>query len=130
MHQKDQANFNGLIGSLAGQGVNYAMGGDFTLNVLNLSVFSGGQVSGGLLELHLGKNGTTMNFGTGGANVSFDNLISSFRGSLVWNATNYINNHNEKSDYDLSAAFRGLFSFGKGDQKKIILGYYVGEKRN
>ncbi|MDR0302526.1 MAG: hypothetical protein LBI04_09485, partial [Treponema sp.] len=71
----DIGRFNGLAGSLIGQGVNYAMGNDFTLNILNLSLLTkGDQYNTGLLELHLGRNGTTMNLGTGGANVSVDNL--------------------------------------------------------
>jgi hypothetical protein len=59
LNKSDVQKFNGLIGSLAGQGVNYALGNDFTLNVLNLSLFTqSDKYSSGLLELHLGRDGT------------------------------------------------------------------------
>jgi len=77
--------FNALTGSLASQGVNYALTGDFTLNVLNFGMFgvndrNGNLVKNGLLELHLGKNGATMNVGMGGADVSLGTIAASMSG--------------------------------------------------
>jgi hypothetical protein len=73
---------NNIAGSLVGQGVNYAMGGDFTLNILNASMFSNETINTGLLELHLGRNGMSMKLGTGGANVSIDYLGSSVKNAI------------------------------------------------
>uniref|UniRef100_A0A7C3E7Q2 M23 family metallopeptidase n=1 Tax=Gracilinema caldarium TaxID=215591 RepID=A0A7C3E7Q2_9SPIR len=77
--------FNSLAGSLAGQGVNFALTGDFTLNVLNFGMFgvndrNGNLVKNGLLELHLGRNGATMNVGMGGADVSLGTVAESMSG--------------------------------------------------
>jgi hypothetical protein len=69
-NQQDVYKLNQTIGSLAGQGVNYALTGDFALNVLNFGMFgitdrNKNLVQNGLLELHLGKKGATMNVGMG-----------------------------------------------------------------
>ncbi len=74
------ANFNSFAGSLAGQGMNFALGGDFTLNLLNASDLSGGKLKGGLLELHLGRGGVSMNMGMGGADASFGTIAASMSG--------------------------------------------------
>jgi len=50
------------VGTIAGEGVNYAMGSDFTF----------------------------MSFGTGGVNVSFDNLKAAFGSAMVWNTTVFL----------------------------------------
>jgi murein DD-endopeptidase MepM/ murein hydrolase activator NlpD len=115
----DLKKFNDLAGSLAGQGVNYAMGGDFTLNLLNLSLLTrNDDYKTGLLELHLGRNGTTMNLGTGGANISLDNLAASFRGLKVWDVNNMISSFIKKEDdFDANAALRSLYGFGEKEQK-------------
>jgi hypothetical protein len=69
-----------FVGGLAGAGVSYAMTGEVALNVLNLSDLTGGKLSSGLLELRLGKNGTSMNIGTGGTDVSFGTVSAAFAG--------------------------------------------------
>jgi len=73
-------NLNNTLGSLAGQGVNFALTGDFALNVLNMSDLTGGKLKNGLLELHLGRNGATMNIGMGGADVSLGTIAASMSG--------------------------------------------------
>jgi hypothetical protein len=115
----DIGKFNSLAGSLAGQGVNYAMGGDFTLNLLNLTLLTqDDRYNTGLLELHLGRNGTTMNLGTGGANISLDNLAASFRGLSVWNVNSRISSFIRKEDdFDSAIALRTQYGFGDKDQK-------------
>ncbi|MCL2245433.1 MAG: hypothetical protein FWC03_13360, partial [Treponema sp.] len=87
LNKSDLNNLNNLLGSLAGQGVNYALGGDFTLNVFDWNF---GNYNSGLLELRFGGDGVSMNFGTGGANVSIGNLSSALRGAAVWNVNNRI----------------------------------------
>ena len=44
--------------------------GGLTLNVLNTGLFTGGLINVGLVELHVGRDGTSMNIGTGGVDVS------------------------------------------------------------
>jgi hypothetical protein len=112
---KDVKNLNSLAGSLAGQGVNYAMGNDFTLNILNLTLLTkGDEYNTGLLELHLGRDGTTMNLGTGGANVSIDNLKSAFKGLQVWNVNNRISSFIKKQEsFDSDVALRTQYGFEK-----------------
>ena len=105
---------NGLLGSLAEQGVNFAMGNDFTLNVLNMSLLTNGAANGGILELHLGRSGTTMNFGMSGANVSFDNIIASLRGAQVWNLNTKINNYvnDKENNFDADITLRAQYGYG------------------
>jgi hypothetical protein len=126
---EDLKKFNELAGSLAGQGVNYAMGGDFTLNLLNLSLLTkNDQYNTGLFELHLGRNGTTMNLGTGGANISFDNLVASFRGLNVWDVNNRISSFIKKDgNFDANAALRSLYGFGNVTQKGELWNILNGE---
>jgi murein DD-endopeptidase MepM/ murein hydrolase activator NlpD len=125
----DIKKFNGLVGSLAGQGVNYAMGGDFTLNLLNLSLLTkNDQYNTGLLELHLGRNGTTMNLGTGGANISLDNLASAFKGLKVWDVNSMINRFIKKEDdFDSAIALRTQYGFGDATQKNQLWDILNGE---
>ncbi|MCL2800489.1 MAG: M23 family metallopeptidase [Treponema sp.] len=116
-NKQDLQNLNGLIGSLAGQGVNYALGNDFTLNVLNLGLLSNNKINSGILELNLGRDGVTMNVGTGGANVSMDNLLSSMRGLQVWNVNSQITNYGKKNDFDALIALRAQYGYGDNVQK-------------
>jgi len=120
LNQTDLKNLNGLIGSLAGQGVNYALGNDFTLNVLNLSLLPGKNYNSGLLELHFGHDGVKMNIGTGGANVSIDNLASAFRGLEVWDVNTKITNYGNKNDFDALTALRLQYGYGDDVQKKQL----------
>jgi len=123
---KDLGKFNDLAGSLAGQGLNYAMGNDFTLNLLDIGLFMNKtenekEYHSGLLELHLGRNGNTMNLGTGGANFSLDNLASAIKGLEVWNVNSRINNLIKKEDDFKSAiALRNQYGFGDGEQKSQL----------
>jgi len=116
-NKADLGIFNSLAGSLAGQGVSYAMGNDFTLNLLNLGLFTNGKFNSGLFELHLGRDGTTMNIGTGGANVSLDNLAAALRGASVWNVNSNIGLYVKNNDFDSAIALRAQYGFGDGTQK-------------
>jgi len=122
LNKEDLSRLNNLAGSLAGQGVNYAMGNDFTLNLLNMSLLTNGEVKGGLLELHLGRDGTSMNFGMSGANISFDNLIASFNGTLVWNVNSRIGKYinDENNEFKKAIALRAQYGYGGDEQKKML----------
>ncbi|AEJ19217.1 M23 family metallopeptidase [Gracilinema caldarium] len=111
------ATLSNTIGSLAGQGVNYALTGDFTLNVLNFGMFgiqdrNGNLVKNGLLELHLGKNGATMNVGMGGADVSLGTVAQSIAGLDAWrvNAELWTSKQDEAHKY--TSGMRTLYSVG------------------
>ena len=116
LNKSDLSKFNNLAGSLAGQGINYAMGNDFTLNLLNLSLLPGVKYSSGLLELHLGRGSSTMNIGTGGANISIDNLYSSLKGAMVWDVNSRISNYTKKNSFDAENALRALYGYGDNVQ--------------
>jgi len=127
LNQADLKNLNGLIGSLAGQGLNYALGNDFTLNVLNLSLFNDNGYNSGLLELHIGRNGINMNFGTGGANVSVDNIASAIQGAKVWDVNNKIYDYGKKNDFDALTALRVQYGYGDDVQKNQLWDILKGE---
>ena len=123
LNQNDLTTFNKLAGSLVGQGVNYLFGEDFTLNVLNVGLFTDKNVQTGLIELRFNRNndGIRSQFGTGGANVSIDNIISSFRGIEVWNVNNQINNFsNNNEDLQISTALRSLYGYGQNEGKSLL----------
>jgi len=117
LNKTNLSKLNNLAGSLAGQGVNYAMGNDFILNVLNMSLFG---KEGGLLELHLGRDGASMNIGTGGANVSFDNLAAAFKGALVWNTNSMIGRYTKDNEFKAANSLRALYGFGDTQQKNLL----------
>jgi len=108
---------NNLAGAMVGQGINYALGNDFTLNILNLGLFTNGQINSGLLELHLGREGSpTMNIGAGGANISIENLAAAFKGAQVWDVNNRISIYAKNNDFDAKIALRAQYGFGDNTQ--------------
>ena len=125
-NKDDLEKLNNLTGSLAGQAVNYAFGNDITLNLLNLSLlnniglFNNKNLDSGLLELHLGRDGAKMNFGTGGANISIDNLAAAFRGAQVWNVNNKIGKYVKNNDFDSAIALRAQYGYGDDIQKSQL----------
>jgi len=121
-NKKNLLSLNNLLGSVAGQGVNYALGNNFSLNLLNLSLFSGGTYQSGLLELNFGRDGISMNLGTGGANFSIDNLISSIQGAKVWHTNNRINSYtsNEANGFDAAVALRAQYGYGNNVQRNQL----------
>jgi murein DD-endopeptidase MepM/ murein hydrolase activator NlpD len=74
------AAFNDLAGGLAQQGVSYALGGDFTLNLLNAKLLTGGKADMGLLELRFGSDGAGMELGGGGMDLSPGALMAAAGG--------------------------------------------------
>jgi hypothetical protein len=77
------ASFNGVVGSLAGQGLSYAMTGTASFNLLNASDLTGGVLHGGLLEMRVGgSEGFSMNLGQNGADLSATMLGESLSGMV------------------------------------------------
>ena len=82
---KDGNKLSNLTGGLVSQGVNYAFGNDFTLNIFNLGLVTGlftdKEINAGLMELHLGRDGVNFQFGNGGADLSAGTLWSALKGT-------------------------------------------------
>jgi len=116
-NQRDVYNLNNTLGSLAGQGVNYALTGDFSLNVLNMADITGGQIKNGLLELHLGRKGATMNIGMGGADVSLGTIASALGGLAVLDVNQRIDKYVRENKRDVAVTLRTQYGFGDGVQK-------------
>ncbi len=77
--------FNSFVGGIASQGVQYAMGGDFTLNVLNFGMFgiedaNKNLVSQGLFELRFGRDGFRAGIGMGGMDASYGAIANAMSG--------------------------------------------------
>lgn len=76
---------NAFAGGLAGQAMSYALGGDFSINLANFSMFGvagadGRAINGGLLELRLNRDGAAMKIGSGGVDASLATLAASAGG--------------------------------------------------
>jgi hypothetical protein len=109
---KNGSRLSSLSGQIASQAVNYAMGGDFNINLLNLGLLDE-RLNSGILELHLGGDrGASMNFGTGGANFSLDNVISSVKGLETWKVNSEILLSKEEETEKYASALRTLYSEG------------------
>jgi hypothetical protein len=106
---------NNLAGGIAGQAVNYASGGNFDFNILNLGMLGiksndRALISSGLVELHLGRDGVSMNVGTGGTDISLGTVVNAMRGLEAWkvNAELFFSRETETRDY--LSAMRTLYS--------------------
>ncbi|MDR0623103.1 MAG: hypothetical protein LBG10_01575 [Treponema sp.] len=126
-NKKNLDRLNGLIGGLAGEGASYAAGGDFTLNLLNLNLISGGKIDGGLLELHLGREGAKINVGTGGADVSLGTLAGAVQGGLVWGTNSKIHNYVEENEFKNAVTLRAQYGFGDKEQQKQLWNILSGQ---
>jgi len=127
-NKHDLSNFNKLAGSFAGQGVNYLFGEDFTLNVLNTSLFTNKGVPTGLVEVRFNNDGAKSQFGTGGANVSIDNIASSLNGLSVWNVnTNISSFKNSHDSFDSVNALRALYGYGQDKGNSLLWEIIKGE---
>jgi len=114
LNQQDVYTLNSTIGNLASQGVNFALTGDFTLNVLNFGMFgvkdtAGNLVKNGLLELHLGKKGATMNVGMGGADVSLGTIAQSLAGLEAWRVNMDLWTSKEAEAHRYTSSLRPLY---------------------
>ncbi|MDR1108597.1 MAG: hypothetical protein LBL19_06135 [Spirochaetaceae bacterium] len=106
----DGEKLSSLAGGLAGQGVNYAFTGDYGLNVFNLDLLTGGKVNSGVLELHLGRVGTGMGFGTGGVDVSAGTVTGALRGLEAWQVNAQLLTAKEKNARQYASQMRTLYS--------------------
>jgi hypothetical protein len=121
----DFANF---AGSLAGAGAGYAIGGEMTLNVLNLKDLSGGELgSTGLLELRLGKDGTAMNLGTGGVDVSLGTVGNALAGAAVLGTNGLVSLYEAVTGRkDIGETLRSQYGYGGIEEKLQLFGIVTG----
>ncbi|MDR1862432.1 MAG: hypothetical protein LBQ67_00775 [Treponema sp.] len=113
LNKMNVASLNKTLGGLAGQGVNYALTGDFALNVLNV-------FNTGLLELHFGDQGFGMNLGTGGTDLSYGAIKSALEGAAVWGTNSMIGSYTNTGNLDIAIALRSLYGFGDDKQKRQL----------
>ncbi|GAB1482961.1 hypothetical protein MASR2M78_17770 [Treponema sp.] len=113
------------FGNLSGQGLSYALDGKATFNVANLDLFGiqnkAGQTANlGLLEFQLGKKGSALEIGSGGANISLGSIASSLKGFEAWavNAELLLSNQEESKAY--TSALRTLYSGGTTERDSYI----------
>ncbi|MCL1813086.1 MAG: hypothetical protein FWG29_06140 [Treponema sp.] len=99
-----------LTGGLAGQGINYALGGDITLNPVNLGILNNNLSGTGLLELHFGRDGFNGNLGTAGVDISPGTLASAFRGLEAWKVNFGIWTSDSESAKKYISQMRTLYS--------------------
>jgi hypothetical protein len=99
-----------LIGGLAGQGVNYAFGGDFTLNAFNLGFMNKNAANTGLLELHFGRDGFSSEIGSGGVDVSVGTIAGAARGLEAWKVNFDIWNSGSGDAREYISQLRTLYS--------------------
>ena len=90
--------------------------GKTTFNVLNLSTFTKGQVYGGLVEMNIGgDDGFSMNWGTGGTDISAGRLSRAFGVGRLIEENRKISSANDFTS-DNRAAMRALYSEGKSQK--------------
>jgi hypothetical protein len=119
---EDMQTFNKTIGGLAGQGVNYALGGDFTMNALNLSMLNinieGERLEGGLFEVKFGRDGVSTAIGAGGVDMSLGTIASAMAGLGHWGKNIDIEEAAKRNGVaDAATGLRGLYGFGDAIDK-------------
>ncbi|MDR0601958.1 MAG: DUF349 domain-containing protein [Treponema sp.] len=119
LDQRHVGKLNGLLGSLASEGVNYVFSGDFVLNLANINPLFDGNYDSGLLEMHIG-NGFGMNFGTAGADVSPGQLYAAAQGALVWGVNAGIDIFSDKNNFNAKVALRAQYGYGGQEGKKQL----------
>lgn len=104
--------FTSLMGGLSASGLEYAMTGQTTLNLMNF-----GKSGTGFLEMNLGGGGSLFNLGTQGTDVSLGSLSSAAQGLALYSENQNINAAVE--DRDLRAGMRTLYSSGIEDTESL-----------
>jgi len=110
----DGNKFATLTGGLASQGINYAFGNDFTLNVFNIGAITGlftdKEINAGILELRLGRDGVNMQFGAGGVDVSIGTLVSAVKGIEAYMINLELLLSKEEATGEFAKELRALYS--------------------
>jgi hypothetical protein len=104
--------FDNMIGGITGQGLNYAMGEDISLNILNAGIFSNNKYNAGLLEMRIGKNGVNFDIGMGGMDFSLKEVMASLKGIEAWKVNAEIMFSGKESAVNYREQMRTLYSTG------------------
>jgi hypothetical protein len=117
-----------LAGGAAGQGLNYAFGGDIALNPVNLGFLDNNLSRNGLLELHFGREGFNAVLGTGGLDVSAGTLIGAAQGLEAWKVNFEIWNSDAPAAGKYASQMRTLYS-GSEIEKQAYEAILTGSTR-
>jgi hypothetical protein len=109
---KNADRFTSLIGGLSASGLEYAVSGETTLNLLNM-----GKSGTGFFEMNLGGGGSLFNFGTRGTDVSLGSLSSAVKGLSHFSEN--LNINAVVKDKELRAGMRTLRSSGIDDTESL-----------
>ncbi|MDR2072579.1 MAG: hypothetical protein LBP60_04000 [Spirochaetaceae bacterium] len=109
----DGIKLSSLTGGLAGQGLNYAFGGDFTLNAFNLGFINKNAAGIGLVELNFGRNGFNVGFGLGGVDVSLGTIAGAIQGLEAWKVNFDIWTSDSEDAQKYISQLRTLYSGGE-----------------
>ncbi len=118
----DIGGLNSFIGGIASQGVQYAMGGDFTMNVLNLSMFgiedrNENAINQGLFEIGFGRDGFSAGVGMGGMDASYGAIASVINGAAAWGTNTKIQNYIKNGGLNAAIALRAQYGYGDKTQR-------------
>jgi hypothetical protein len=111
--------FDRFAGSLVGLGVNYAIAGEATVNLLNFDMFGatkadGTALSHGLLELHLGgEDGFKARLGSGGTDMSIGTIARALSGLQTWRVNSQLESATQEEARKYVMAMRTLVSTGR-----------------
>ena len=128
----DGQRLSNLTGGLASQGVNFAMGNDFTLNMFNAGIFSRSDVSAGILEMGFGRNGISFALGSGGADASIGTLVSAAKGLEAWKVNMELLFAENSNSRTYASVMRTLYSgseVNRLEYENILAGRTVIEER-
>ncbi|MDR2842458.1 MAG: hypothetical protein LBV52_04595, partial [Spirochaetaceae bacterium] len=123
----DVKKIDGLLSGIAGQGLNYAMTGDFALNLLNINDFLKNDINHGLLEMHLGNNGVSMNLGQGGIDASFGTIVGAMKGLEVLDVNAQVDSYAKKENFENKITLRAQYGFGDAQQKNNLYDIFSGK---
>lgn len=122
----------GMAGSLTKMGVEYAMTGQTTMNILNFADITGmmgmgSGIRGGFLELHLGEDGANLALCSSGTDVGFTSMSNVFSGiGNIYNNGRMQSYANSMGEEDLAIAMRSMYSFGDGGGHGLLNGLLNG----
>jgi len=121
-----------LTGGLASEGINYALGNDFTLNILNAGLFLDGNNSAGLVEMRIGRNGISFELGSGGTDVSIGTLFDAAKGLEAWKVNMELLFSKNRDSRTYASRMRTLYSGSdenRAEYENILAGRTVIEER-
>ncbi|MCL2319756.1 MAG: M23 family metallopeptidase, partial [Treponema sp.] len=132
---KNGTKLSNLAGGLVSQGINYAFGGDFTLNIFNAGIFFGDKydVSAGLAEMHLGRDGISFRLGSDGADASIGTLWSSIKGFEAWGVNAELLFSSQAAAAKYASEMRTLYTgtgVNRAEYENILAGRTLVEERS